>query len=216
MATSMSALTHASSRVANMKPRSILILSALSGILGSFAFSVVDAYAQAVLTGGGCNANAACTVLSLVSNGTIASSGVLTVTRATGNAITIATTTAADSLASSGGAQFTGNLQGAQFITTGISLRGGLNNDTNNNFGAINITDTKGLVINSAALPTCGDGSTSATVPPNTIVPDVTGGTGGVLTKVCLCTYDGTSTYEWRNLLDPTDTAGDTTTCPAL
>lgn len=56
------------------------------------------------------------------------------------------------------------------------------------------------------ALTTCAVGNEG------TIFPIC--GTGGALTKQCMCTGDGT-TYAWRNLLNPTAGAGTTTTCPA-
>jgi hypothetical protein len=71
-----------------------------------------------------------------------------------------------------------------------------------------------GVKLGRQALGTCG----SATAPEDTFRNDSTGGgtTTGKTSKPCVCTSDGAAspTYQWRNLLNPSDVTGNTTTCP--
>lgn len=61
-----------------------------------------------------------------------------------------------------------------------------------------------------STLPTCA--SSGSYILEGTEV--IIGGTGGSLTKDCVCTFDGT-TSKWLNRFNPTDRTGTTTTCPA-
>jgi hypothetical protein len=77
----------------------------------------------------------------------------------------------------------------------------------------LKINDTDGAaIIPQSSLGTCGSGSGGTTLPEGTILPIL--GSAGALTKMCLCTNDGTNRI-WVNLLKPTDRTGTTTTCPA-
>jgi hypothetical protein len=72
--------------------------------------------------------------------------------------------------------------------------------------GPLDIDDAQGVTLVPQTLTTCG------TVPEGTIhtVP----GSAGNKTKVCICTYDGT-TYAWVNAVCLSSCTGNTTTCPA-
>lgn len=105
----------------------------------------------------------------------------------------------------------------ANDLILGIQDNSGTNRltvDLEGDVTGTNITASSALasathVVSSAALTgvTCSSGTAGY------IRNDNTGGTGGVKTKICVCTYDGT-TAKWFNILNPTATAGTTTTCP--
>jgi hypothetical protein len=79
--------------------------------------------------------------------------------------------------------------------------------DNPNGTAPLLVNDAQGFRVTcKTALTTCASTNEA------TVIPIC--GTGGAVTKQCLCTGDGT-TYAWRNLLNPAAGAGTSTTCPA-
>lgn len=93
-------------------------------------------------------------------------------------------------------------------------LNGNIGDSQSNN--PIKMNDVDGVYFvpgnDSTILRTCGASLTSTIVGPGTLKLYAPG--GGLYTRVCLCRFDGT-TYKWFNVFDPSDTSGNTTTCPA-
>lgn len=200
--------------------------------LVAFLLCPLAAFAQAAGGGGGgsdaCTGKA-CTVASLTSTGTISGptasySGTLTSTVGTGqNAVSLPSNTRISSAGTEGyigptSSTNTWTCSGNWTVAGNLVMSGGANQLLDLASGTITnsaantpaaVSDADGFRLQPVTLGTCGSNS----VLEGTF--QVISQTGAVKTKVCVCAKDGSGTFQWRNLLNPSDTTGTTTACPA-